>query len=407
MTATQFIDRPEEVSDLCRHLREAGEFALDTEFVTEDTFTPLLCLVQVATRDRLAIVDALAVPELGELWSIFSGPGCRVVAHAADAEVRFCRHNLGRPPAPVFDVQIAAGLAGYGYPLSYTNLVRRVLGANVRGSETRTDWRRRPLTEKQLHYALEDVRHLLAIRDKLAEELGRAGRLAWAEEEFHEQVTRSEPADGEAWRRVSGVTSLNRRQLAVLSELAAWRAVEAKERDRPVRSVASDDVLIELAKRQPTDLRDLVMFRGMNRRHLRRVADQLLAAVRRGLDVADADCPSLPPKPDDSERVRILTGVLSTALVALCAREKLPPAMVASTGDLTHLVRGYITTGAIPSGSPLASGWRHHLCSRLLVDLLEGKLCLRIEDVRADMPLVIEASRTEDRGPRTEDGRPM
>lgn len=398
---TQIIERPEQLAELCCHLRETGHFAFDTEFVTEDTFTPVLCLVQVATAERLAIVDPLAVPDLREFWSFVAEPSKQVVAHAADAEIRFCRHFVGRLPAPLFDVQIAAGLAGHGYPVSYTNLVRRVLGQSVRGSETRTEWRRRPLTEKQVHYALEDVRYLLAIRDKLTAELDRTGRLSWAEEEFRDQVAARESPNGESWRRVSGVTSLNRRQLAVLRELTAWRQDEARQRDRPLRSIASDDVLIELSKRQPTDVRDLVMFRGMNRRNLRRVADQMMDAVRRGVAVPDADCPSLPPRPDDSERVRILTGVLSTALAALCARERLPPAMVATTGDLSALVRGYVNEVNLPADLPLVRGWRHQLCGRMLLELLQGKLCLRIADARAEMPLVIEQwsnGAFEDRG---------
>jgi ribonuclease D len=388
--ATQLIERPDALAEFCRHLRTLDRFAFDTEFVTEDTYTPVLCLVQVATPDGLAIIDPLACPDLTEFWSVVAEPPGRVVAHAADAEIGFVRHSVGRPPAPLFDVQIAAGLAGYGFPTSYTNLVRRVLGQYVRGSETRTEWRRRPLTDKQLHYAAEDVRYLLALHEKLAAELSTAGRLSWAEEEFREQVALGESAGREPWRRVSGMTSLSRRQLAVLRELAAWREQEAEQRDRPVRTIATDDVLVEIAKRQPADFKDLVMFRGMNRRHLRRVAGQLLEAVRRGVATPDADCPSLPPKPDDSQRVRMLSGMLSTALAVVCAREQLPPALVASSSQLAAAARGYIAQGKFPDDLPLARGWRHQLCGRLLVELLEGKLCLRIHDTRTDVPLTIE-----------------
>jgi ribonuclease D len=378
------------VAALCEHLRQVGEFAFDTEFVTEDTYTPVLCVVQVATPSRLAIIDSLAVRDLSDFWSLVAKPAKQVVAHAAEAEIRFCRHFAGRAPEPIFDVQIAAGLTGYGYPTSYTNLVRRVLGAAVRGTETRTEWRHRPLTEKQVHYAMEDVRHLLALRDRLSDALSRSGRLGWAAEEFQDQVAQTGVSNNEPWRRVSGVTSLNRRQLSVLSALVDWRAREARLRDRPVRSVAADDILVELSKRQPTDVRDLVMFRGMNRRNLRRVADQLMEAIRRGMAVPDAECPLLPPRPDDSERIRVLTSVLATALSALCAREKLPPPMVATTGDLSSFVRSYLSSGQVPPDSPLSRGWRHELCGRLLVDLLEGRVCLRVIKSDTEMPLAIE-----------------
>ncbi len=388
--ATRTITDQESLNDLCRHLSSCDRFAFDTEFVTEDTFTPVLCLVQVATAERLAVIDPLEVHDLREFWSIVAAPTGQVIAHAADAEIKFCRQELGRLPAPLFDVQIAAGLAGFGYPLSYKNLVRRVIDQDVRGTETRTEWRRRPLTEKQMHYALEDVRYLLAVHDKLRSELDRLGRLSWAADEFRDQVAPSHATAPEAFRRVSGVTSLGRRQLAVLRELAAWREAEARRRNRPVRSVAADDVLMDLARRQPSDLRDLVMFRGMNRRNLRRVADELLAAVRQGLAVSDADCPAQLPRPDDSDRVRLLVGILQTALAVLCARENVPPAMVATTGDLATLVRGYTAAAQLPADSPLASGWRHQFCGRLLVELLDGKLCLSVSDLRAEIPISVE-----------------
>lgn len=388
--AVERIERPEQLAELCQHLREQGEFAFDTEFVSEEMYAPVLCLVQVATRQRLSIVDPLAVSGLGPFWSLVADPSVHVVAHAAEAEIRFCARDLGQPSAPLFDVQIAAGLVGYGYPTSLANLARRVLGQQVRGSETRTEWRRRPLTEKQLHYAAEDVRHLLPLHDRLREQLERAGRLSWAEEEFREQVATRPAENGEPWRRVSGVTSLNRRQLAVLRELAAWREQEAKRRDRPLRTVATDDVLIDLAKRQPADMRDLFMFRGMNRRNLRQAAAALLEAVGRGVAVRDDDCPALQPRGDDSDRVRVLTGVLSTALVTLCTREKLATSLVASTNELASLVRGYVAERAFPDHSPLARGWRGQLCGQLLQQLLEGKLCLRICDPNAEVPLSIE-----------------
>jgi ribonuclease D len=396
-SSTQLVSRREELAQLCERLRQFGQFAFDTEFVTEDTYTPVLCLVQVATPDQPIVVDPMALGELGSFWSLLADPSIEVTAHAAEAEIRFCRHFLGRAPSPLFDVQIAAGIAGYGYPLSYTNLVRRVLGKTIRGSETRTEWRRRPLTDRQLHYALEDVRYLLEIRDKLESDLDRAGRRGWAEEEFRAQVGSERFVNGEPWRRVSGVTSLNRRQLAVLRELAAWREAEARLRDRPVRSVATDDVLVQLAKRQPSNLHDMVMLRGMSRRNLRRVADQLLDAIRRGAAVPDIDCPSLPPRPDDSERVRILTGILSTTLVTLCTRKRLPPGLVASSADLSALARSYIQRGCTPSESPFAQGWRHELFGQVFRDLLDGKLCLRVGNLRGETPVVVERRENDDR----------
>ena len=385
-----FVDNTQDLTELGTHLQKVKRFAFDTEFVTEDTFTPILCLVQVATSERITIIDPLAVPELSRFWNIVADPDYEVVAHAANAEIRFCRQYVGRSPAMLFDVQIAAGLVGYGYPLSYSSLVRCVRNQTVRGHATRTEWRKRPLTKKQIDYAADDVRHLLPIHDQLTTELKDAGRLEWANAEFCDRLGLQDVEHTEPWKRVSKVHSLNRRQLAILRELAQWREEEAKRRDRPLRSVATDDILCEISRSQPTSTSELQLLRGMNRRNLRRVTSDLVSAVNRGMTVPDVDCPSLPPKPDDSERVRMLTGILSAAFTCICAKENLPPNLVASTSELNWLVRSHLKSGEFPAAARLTKGWRNHLFGRLFVDLLEGRLCLRVADASSSFPIVIE-----------------
>src|SRR5262249_31488871 len=170
--------------ELVAHVREAGQFGFDTEFVSEETFEPVLCLIQVATSQRLAVVDPQAVGDLGPFWELLHDPAVEVVMHAAGEDMRICLLRTGSVPGRVFDVQIAAGLVGNSHPLSLTNLVSQVLKINLPGSETRTDWRRRPLSPAQVRYALDDVRHLLEIADRLKVELTRLDRAHWAEAEF-------------------------------------------------------------------------------------------------------------------------------------------------------------------------------------------------------------------------------
>lgn len=390
-----FVSTPAELDGLCRVVREAREFAIDTEFVTEDSYEPELCLVQIATRDRLALIDALAVPDLRNLWSLLAELGGAVVAHAAAAEIGFCASAIGSAPTQLFDIQIAAGLAGHGYPQSHTTLLRRILGRTVRGSETRTDWRRRPLSDRQIEYALEDVRYLLEMRDSLVAELDRRNRRSWAEEEFAASCRdHGNNDDPESWRRVRACSGLNRRQLAVLRELAHWREQQARERNRPMRSIVSDDVLRELAVRHPSSEHDLLLFRGMNRRNLKRIVPELLGAIERGLAVPDDACPRLPSRPDDSPRVRILTSLLTTALACLCADAELTPTLVATTEDLSQIVRGYLSDGKLRPDSPLASGWRYELCGHSLIELLSGQRVLRVTDTSRAVPLAIERARS-------------
>ena len=142
----EIITTPGQLAKLVEHLRESGRFALDTEFVSEDTFEPILCLLQLATRERLAVIDPLAVRDLSPLWALVNDPSIEVVMHAAGEDLRICHLKTGSLPRRVFDVQIAAGLVGLSYPLSLVNLVFQVFGKSLSGSETRTDWRHRPLS---------------------------------------------------------------------------------------------------------------------------------------------------------------------------------------------------------------------------------------------------------------------
>ena len=220
-----------QLNDLVDHIRAAGRFGFDTEFVSEDTFEPVLCLVQVATRDRLALIDPLAVRDLDPFWDVVCDPAIEVAMHAAGEDLRICLIKTGRLPRRVFDVQMAAGLVGYSYPLSLVNLVGQVLGVRLGGGETRTDWRRRPLSSAQVDYALDDVRYLLDMADFFAASLKELGRAAWAEEEFEEFVASvARRADEERWRRLPGLNQLGRRGMEMARQLSLWREDEARGR---------------------------------------------------------------------------------------------------------------------------------------------------------------------------------
>ena len=183
-------------------------FAFDTEFVSEETFEPVLCLIQVATRERLAVIDPLAVRDVGPFWEVVLDPAMQVVMHASGEDLRICMLRTGSLPRRVFDVQVAAGLVGYNYPLSLVNLVGQVKGVSLSGSETRTDWRHRPLTGAQVRYALDDVRHLLDLADQFTERLVQLGRTEWANAEFNDLLESiAERADLERWRQATGTAT--------------------------------------------------------------------------------------------------------------------------------------------------------------------------------------------------------
>src|SRR5438874_6902931 len=196
------VTHPQDLPACCEHLTRCGRFGLDTEFVGEDTYHPHLCLVQVATPERLILIDPLTTGPLDEFWALVTDPAHEVIVHAGREEVRLCRLWTGKLPGKLRDLQIAAGLAGFSYPMSHASLVSQVLKIQMAKGETLTEWRDRPLTSAQIRYAFDDVRHLLALWTYVRGELQTLGRLAWAEEEFERlsTATAGDEVPVERWR---------------------------------------------------------------------------------------------------------------------------------------------------------------------------------------------------------------
>ncbi|MDG3006382.1 ribonuclease D [Paludisphaera mucosa] len=387
------------LNDLIDHIREERRFGFDTEFVSEDTYEPVLCLIQVATSRRLAAVDplALAAGDLDAFWAVVLDPEIEVVMHAAGEDMRICLMRTGKLPARVFDVQLAAGLVGYSYPLSHTNLVSQVLRATVSGSETRTDWRRRPLTPAQVRYALDDVRYLLDLQDRLGAELDRLGRREWAEAEFRDfMVAVEERADQDRWRRLPGLHQLSRRALEAARRLSEWREGEARRQNRPMRQVMRDDLVVAIAKRMPNGRRDLEALRDFNRPGLISRADEILKAVEAARGVPDDQLPEPAPRHDDAPGASTVANLLSAALAQCCLENKVAGSLVANTSDLKSLIRWRLD--GCPGGERpiLAEGWRGEMCGGLLLDVLDGRRTLRVVDPASEFPVALEPTRTEE-----------
>ena len=221
------VTEPEQLTACVAQLAQCGKFGLDTEFIGEKSYHPQLCLVQVATKDALYLIDPLTVGPLDAFWQVVVDPANEVIVHAGREEIRLCCLACGKPPGKLVDLQIAAGLVGLSYPLSHGNLVKEVLGISLPKGETLTEWGARPLTKSQIHYAYDDVRHLLAVWKKLSAQLDKLKRHEWAREEFDRLVaaaTPIAPADAgvsEKWRKLRGVGGLDRRRLAIVRELFA------------------------------------------------------------------------------------------------------------------------------------------------------------------------------------------
>ena len=262
----RLITDPAKARALYDEIREARIFALDTEFISEHTYRPELALAQVATPGRVAILDPLALPSLDPLWELVADPDVEVVMHAGEQESRFCWLETGALPARVFDVQIAAGLLGHRYPLAYHSLVGAVLRRRAEQGQTRSDWIRRPLSDRQLAYAAADVDHLLPLRDVLHPQLDARERLPWLDDELaYRDDQLIDELTQDRWWRVGGAQKLGPRDLAAVRELFHWREGLAQNRDLPRRRILRDDLLIAAAQASPANLDDLRRVRGMER----------------------------------------------------------------------------------------------------------------------------------------------
>jgi ribonuclease D len=378
------------LDSLVEDIRGREFVALDTEFVSEGAYEPVLCLVQIATAGGIWIVDPLTTLDLRPMWELITAPERELVVMAAREEIRFCIREAGRPPARMFDAQIAAGLVGFGYPMSHTNLVRKVVGVQVQGGESFTDWRKRPLSAKQLEYAADDVRYLLEMRTLLLGDAEKLERTAWVTAECDRLVERVVSAEQEErWRRVSGATGLNRRDLAVLREVWRWRDAEARHENSPPRKVMRDDLLVEIAKRRPATTADLFALRGLERGSIRAAGPDIVRAVQLAMKLPDAELPAILRR-DDPPQVSILGQLLSVAANGLAEEHRVDPQLLATTADLQEVVRWRLGIGGIEGEPFLFQGWRGELLREPLTEILDGKRCARVANLKKPSPLVFE-----------------
>jgi ribonuclease D len=383
----EIVTQPEELAACCEALASCSHFGFDTEFVGEETYHPRLCLVQVATPTRLFLIDPLTTGPLDAFWRLVVDPARTVIVHAGREEIRLCRLWTGQAPGNLFDLQLAAGLVGLTYPLGHATLVNQILRVHMAKGETLTEWRHRPLTPGQIRYAFDDVRYLLPVWERLSARLEKLGRTDWAREEFARLATTATPdvQTNEKWRKLRGLGSLDRRRLAVVRALYQWREETAATTNRPLRSIIRDDLIVEIARRNPTRERDLQVVRGLPRRDLAAIVE----VVTHAHSLPPEECPAVAGREQDPSQVTLVGNVLMAVLGDLCARHGLAPNLVATTQDVKLLVRAHFAAEP-PAESLLTTGWRSkHILPDLLA-ILQGRRMLRVADIAAEAPFAYD-----------------
>lgn len=364
-----WIDSGPDLEDLASRLAACEVIGWDTEFHREKSYYPQLALVQVAWPDGIALIDPLAL-NLVPLAPVLQGTVS--VMHASDQDISILARATGSAPARLFDTQVAAGFLGMSSP-SLGSLVEKFRGVRLAKGHRLADWAHRPLSEGECRYAAEDVAHLLELHDELTRLLESKGRLDWAlaECDLLRDRDRSIQDPDAAWWRLKDSRALRKESRGVAQEVTAWRERRAEKLDIPPRFVLSDMAVVNIAQRKPTTASELDGIRGLDRRQISSVTEDLLAAVKRGLAL---DPKSLRlPVTDEGERGQRAGVTLASAWVAQLGRDLgIDPAILATRSDVVGFLRG-------SEESSLSGGWRAELVGEPVRRLVSGEAALAFD----------------------------
>ncbi len=382
-TSPSLIGTAGELAELIDHIRVVGAFAYDSEFIGEMSYLPKLCLIQVATAERVALVDPLAGLDLKSFWRLIADGSVEKIVHCGQQDLEPVFREVSLPPARVFDTQIAAGFIGLAYPVGLSKLVRELAGVHLGKGFTFTHWDQRPLSKLQLRYAADDVRYLPAVRSAIGGRLERSGHVGWVDEECAVLCDPSlyrmdEAAD---FLRIRGVNSLSPQELAVLRELYLWRESAARRQDSPPRSYLKDEILINLARKPAKSLEDLAKVRGLPRPVEIEEGGRIVEATQKGLAVPEAQRP-VGKQVEETPVERFGIDALWAAVQAWCAGQGVDPSLATSRAEVARCYRGFCLEGKLEEGCRLMRGWRGELLGRRLQEFLRGSLGVRLNWVQ-------------------------
>ena len=372
------ITKTKKLAEACARLAQHPFVTVDTEFLRESTYYPVLCVAQMASPDEAVVVDAIADGiELAPFFALMGDEKVIKVFHAARQDIEICWHEAGIIPHPIVDTQVAAMVLGYGDSISYDQLVQRITGDTLDKSHRFTDWTRRPLSEAQLAYAISDVTHLRDVYLTLAADLEKRGRSEWMREEMKvltsAETYRFEPEH--AWERLK--TRVRKpKELAVLVEVAAWREREAQARDVPRSRVIKDDVIGDIALQAPTTIERLGGLRSLPRGFERsKWGEAIVEAVQRGLARDPKTLPRL-DRPRGAVNGQATVELLKVLLRMTAERHGVAAKVIATVDDLDRIAADD------DADVPALHGWRRDLFGEKALALKHGRLSLAIEKGR-------------------------
>ena len=348
---------------------------MDTEFVRESTYYPVLSLIQMASEDCLGCIDPLAIDDFGPLIELLGKPELLKIFHSPSQDLEILYQKFGQVPSPIFDTQLACAVLGYNYQISYADIVQQVTGVQLEKKYTRTDWSKRPLSRAQLDYAMDDVRYLLPVYAQLEAELHSSQREQWITRDLQAM---SDPSNYEVdtatlWKKLKGVQKLKGERLQIASDLCRWREAVAQQLNRPRRWIVRDDVLIEIARQKPRRLDDLKSIRELPEKTAKRHGETLLRIVA---DAARVD-PEQWPRHENFKTLNASQLALGDCLMALCRilaeENQIALATLATRKDIDNLVLNQ-------KNSRLTQGWRFAMAGERLLNFIHGQAAIRVEN---------------------------
>jgi len=367
----QYIDTNEALAGFCDALRSKSYIAIDTEFLRERTYRPQLCLVQIKSEEQLACIDTLAFEDLSPLTDLLFDTSITKVLHAASQDLEIFYLMCKRVPTPLFDTQVAAPLLGYNEQIGYGNLVKDHLGIELSKSQTRADWTRRPLPDKQIAYALDDVIYLEQLYVDMQQQLATLGRLDWLAPEFAEleDIKKYDQPARERWHRIRNIQRYKGETLAIIQALAEWREIKAREINQPRNWLLKDDVLCTLAQQQPASAKDLSHIRGLDRKARERYGETLLSLISEARTRTPEAHPPFTKKQKLNETNMARVQLLNAWVHQRAAQLNINPGILAPPKVLEKMVTG--------DARAALHGWREPLIGDDLTGILEGRLSLR------------------------------
>ena len=373
----KIITETNDLAITCKKLAEEDFVCVDTEFMREGTFWPELCLIQMAGGDHEIIVDPLSGNlELDPFFELMNDDKVTKVFHAARQDIEIVHYLSSSLPTPVFDTQIAAMVCGFGEQVGYADLIQKLLDVPIDKTSRFSDWRRRPLHEHQLHYALGDVTHLAKAYPKLLSNIENAGRSTWLSEEMMALVDPKlyEQHPENAWRRLK-LRDVRQNRLGILIELAKWREVTAQSRNIPRNRVVKDDVLYEVANRAPSNAEELLGLRSVTKGLVRSsYGEQLLKGVKRGQALKRDNIPKIERAPRLSSEIQATIELLRVLLKTTAAKHNVASKLIATAKDLEAIT--------LDDNADVAAlrGWRYELFGASALALKHGKITLGLKN---------------------------